>query len=146
MPQIARVRNVAVVGPHHSGKTTLVEALLAQSRAIGRRGSVADGTTTTDFEPECIDRAQSTSVGFAHASTDNIDITFIDCPGFIDFHEETKLALLAADAAVVVIEADPTRVRQTRTSSSSTNARCRTASSSTNWIGREATSARPSRR
>jgi elongation factor G len=115
MPQIARVRNVAFVGPHHSGKTTLVEALLAQSRAISRRGSVADGTTTTDFEPECIDRAQSTTVGFAHASTDNVDITFIDCPGFVDFNEETKLALIAADAAVVVIEADPARVRQTRT-------------------------------
>lgn len=115
MPQIARVRNVAFVGPHHSGKTTLVEALLAQTRAISRRGSVADGTTTTDYEPECIDRAQSTCVGFAHASTDNVDITFIDCPGFVDFNEETKLALIGADAAVVVIEADPARVRQTRT-------------------------------
>jgi elongation factor G len=115
MPQNARVRNVAFVGPHHSGKTTLVEALLAQTRAISRRGSVADGTTTTDYEPECIDRAQSTTVGFAHAGTSSVDITMIDCPGFIDFYEETKLALVAADAAVVVIEADPARVRQTRT-------------------------------
>jgi elongation factor G len=114
MAEIARVRNVAVVGPHHSGKTTLVEALLAQCRAVSRRGSVADGTATTDFEPECIDRAQSTCVGFAHASTANADVTLIDCPGFIDFYEETKLALLGADAAVVVIEADPARVRQTR--------------------------------
>ena len=114
MGQIARIRNVAIVGPHHSGKTTLVEALLAQCGAISRRGSVADGTTATDFEPESIDRAQSTCVGFAHASTADVDITFIDCPGFIDFFEETKVALLGADAAVIVIEPDPGRVRQTR--------------------------------
>jgi elongation factor G len=114
MSEIARIRNVAVVGPHHSGKTTLVEALLAHTKAIPRRGSVADGTTTTDYEPECIDRAQSCSVGIAHATTPELDLNLIDCPGFVDFHEETKLALLAADAAIVVIEADPGRVRQTR--------------------------------
>jgi elongation factor G len=114
MSELARIRNVAVVGPHHSGKTTLVEGLLAHCRAISRRGSVADGTSTTDFEPECIDRAQSTCAGFAHASTGNVDITFIDCPGFIEFYEEAKLALLGADAAIIVIEAEPSRVRQTR--------------------------------
>ena len=114
MGDIARRRNVAIVGPHHAGKTTLVEALLAGSGAIPRRGSVADGTSTTDHEPECIDRGQSTCVGFAYASTPNIDLSLIDCPGFIDFFEETKLALVAADAAVVVIDAVPARVRQTR--------------------------------
>ena len=114
MGDIARRRNVAIVGPHHSGKTTLVEALLAQCGAIPRRGSVADGTSTTDYEPECIDRGQSTSVGFAFASTATIDLTLVDCPGFVDFLEEAKLALLAADAAVIVLDADPARVRQTR--------------------------------
>ena len=111
----SRRRNVAVIGPHHAGKTTLVEALLAQCGAIPRRGSVIDGTATTDYEPECIDRGQSTSVGFAHASTPNIDLTLIDCPGFIDFAEEAKLALTGCDAAVIVIDAHPARVRQTRT-------------------------------
>lgn len=114
MGDIARRRNVAIVGPHHSGKTTLVEALLASCGAIPRRGSVADGTATTDYEPECIDRGQSTTVGFAFASTPKIDLTLIDCPGFVDFLEEAKLALIAADAAVIVIDAEPTRVRQTR--------------------------------
>jgi elongation factor G len=109
-----RRRNVAIVGPHHTGKTTLVEALLAGCGAIPRRGSVSDGTSTTDHEPECIDRGQSTCVGFAYASTPNVDLTLIDCPGFVEFFEEVKLALVAADAAVVVIDADPNRVRQTR--------------------------------
>jgi elongation factor G len=114
MASIARRRNVAIVGPHHTGKTTLVEALLAGCGAIPRRGSVSDGTATTDHEPECIDRGQSTCVGFAYATTPAIDLSLIDCPGFVEFFEEVKLALLAVDAAVVVIDADPNRVRQTR--------------------------------
>ncbi|GAC1310687.1 MAG: elongation factor G [Vulcanimicrobiaceae bacterium] len=114
MADSARRRNVAIVGPHHAGKTTLVEALLVRCGAVSRRGTVEDGTATTDYEPECVDRGQSTCVGFAYGSTPAIDLTLVDCPGFVDFFEETKLALLAADAAIVVIDADPARVRQTR--------------------------------
>ncbi|HYZ15980.1 MAG TPA: GTP-binding protein, partial [Candidatus Acidoferrum sp.] len=113
MDDIARLRNVAVVGPHHAGKTTLVEALLAHCGAIPRRGSVRDGTTTTDCEPEAIDHLQSVCAGFAHANCGEIDVTLVDTPGFIDFFEETKLALVAADAAVIVIDAEPARVVQT---------------------------------
>ena len=111
---IERQRNIAFVGPHHAGKTTLVEAVLAQGGAIGRRGSIADGTTVTDHEPEDIAHAQSTTVGFAHCSSGNVDVTILDAPGFIDFFEETKLALCGADGAVVVVEADPARVVQTK--------------------------------
>lgn len=114
MTDISRIRNVAFAGSHHSGKTTLVEAVLAHSGAIGRRGSVLDGSTVTDHEPECINHAQSTSVGFAHATCDGIDISIVDCPGFIDFFEETKAALAGVDAVVVTIDADPTRVVHTQ--------------------------------
>src|SRR5579875_634331 len=113
MEHIARLRNIAVVGPHHAGKTTLVEALLAHCGAIPRRGSVRDGTTTTDCEPEAIDHLQSVCVGFAHVACGPIDLNLIDTPGFVDFFEETKLALVAADAAVIVIDPDPARVPQT---------------------------------
>src|SRR5579871_3646323 len=115
MGDSSRRRNVAIIGPHHGGKTTLVEALLAQTGAIPRRGSVIDGTATTDYEPECIDRGQSTSVGFAHCSTPNVDLNLVDCPGFIDFAEEARIALTGCDAAVIVLDADPSRIRQTRT-------------------------------
>ncbi|HTU83678.1 MAG TPA: elongation factor G, partial [Candidatus Acidoferrales bacterium] len=114
MADIRRIRNIAFVGSHHGGKTTLVEALLALTGAIGRRGSVADGTTVTDHEPEDVAHVQSTSVGFAHTTADDVDITIADCPGFIDFFEETKAALSGVDAAVIVIEADPARVVQTQ--------------------------------
>lgn len=114
MADIARLRNIAFVGPHHAGKTTLVEAILAHTGAIGRRGSVADGTTVTDHEPEDVSHVQSTTVGFAHASANGVDITIVDCPGFVDFFGETKAALCGVDAAVIVVEADPARIVQTQ--------------------------------
>jgi len=64
MTDISRVRNIAVAGTHHAGKTTLIEAILSHCGAIGRKGAVTDGTSTTDYEPECIGHAQSTTVGF----------------------------------------------------------------------------------
>ena len=115
MAEIERLRNVAFVGPHHTGKTTLVEAILAHTGAIGRRGSIADGTTVTDHEPEDAAHLQSTTAGFAHTTADGIEITIVDTPGFIDFFEETKQVLAGIDAAVVVIEADPARIVQTQT-------------------------------
>jgi len=119
MPDISRVRNIAVVGTHHAGKTTLIEAILSHCGAIGRKGAVTDGTSTTDYEPECIAHAQSTTVSFAHCtadgpSTGSGDITLVDCPGFIDFFEETKLAISGCDAAVVVLDGEPLRVPQTQ--------------------------------
>lgn len=106
------LRNVAVIGPHHSGKTTLIEALLARAGAIPRRGTIAEGSTTTDYDPESIARQQSCTVSFAWTPYHDNEITFIDTPGFVDFLEETKLALLGADAAIVVIEGIPGRVAQ----------------------------------
>jgi elongation factor G len=114
MGDVSRLRNIAFVGPHHGGKTTLVEALLAHCGAIGRRGSVSDGTTVTDHEPEDVGHAQSTGVGFAHCEAGDVDLTIVDCPGFIDFFEETRMVLEGVDAAVVVVEADPARIVQTR--------------------------------
>lgn len=114
MADIERLRNVAFVGPHHTGKTSLVEAILAHTGAIGRRGSISDGTTVTDHEPEDAAHLQSTTAGVAHTSADGIDITIVDTPGFIDFFEETKQVLAGVHAAVVVVEADPARVVQTQ--------------------------------
>jgi len=114
MPDTSRVRNIAVVGTHHAGKTTLVEAILSHCGATSRRGAVTDGTSTTDYEPECISHAQSTTVGFAHCTADGIDMTLVDCPGFIDFFEEAKVAISGCDAAVIVLDGEPLRVPQTQ--------------------------------
>jgi elongation factor G len=108
----AGIRNVALVGPHHSGKTTLVEALLAHTGAVARKGSVVDHTATTDHEPEAHAHQMSVAPGFAGLTADGVRVNLIDCPGAIDFLEDTKFALLGADAAVVVVEADPNRIAQ----------------------------------
>jgi len=100
------------VGPHHSGKTTLVEALLAHTGAVPRKGLVTDGTATTDHDPESHAHQMSVTPSFAYLQADGVRINIIDCPGAIDFFEETKFALLGADAAVVVVEADPARIPQ----------------------------------
>jgi elongation factor G len=115
MARIERQRNIAFVGPHHAGKTTLVEAVLAHCGAISRRGAVGDGSTVTDHEPEDVAHAQSTTSSFAHCDCGAIDVTIADTPGFIDFFEDTKVVLSGVDAAVIVIEADPSRVVQTQT-------------------------------
>ena len=111
-PAAAGIRNVAFVGPHHSGKTTLVEALLAHAGAIPRKGQVTDGTSTTDHDAESHAHQMSVTPSFAHLQTDGARINIIDCPGAVDFFEETKFALLGADAAVIVVEADPARIPQ----------------------------------
>jgi elongation factor G len=109
-PHAAGIRNVAFVGPHHSGKTTLIESLLAATGAIPRKGSVTDHTATTDHDPESHAHQMSVTPSFAHVSADGVRVNIIDCPGAIDFFQETKFALLGADAAVVVVEADPNRL------------------------------------
>jgi elongation factor G len=110
--QAQGIRNVAFVGPHHSGKTTLVEAILAHTHAIPRKGSVVDGTATTDHDPESHAHQMSVAPSFAHAKSGDVDINLIDCPGAVDFLEETKFAIVAADAVVIVVEADPNRLPQ----------------------------------
>src|SRR5690348_12493933 len=79
------IRNVALVGPHHSGKTTLVEALLAGSGAIARKGSVVDHTATTDHDPEAHAHQMSVAPGFATLNAEGARVNLIDCPGAIDF-------------------------------------------------------------
>jgi len=108
----ANIRNVAFIGVNKSGKTSLVEALLNITGANSRRGKIADGTCTTDYEPESVERQISTQVSSARMTYKNVQFNLLDCPGFIDFTEEVKLALMGADTAVFVVEPDPHRLIQ----------------------------------
>lgn len=108
----SQICNVAFIGTNKSGKTSLVEAILHLTGAISRRGKINDGTMTTDFEPEAIDRQMSTSTSVARAIYSNHTFNILDCPGFVDFTEEVKLALMGMDAAVFVVEPDPARLIQ----------------------------------
>jgi elongation factor G len=98
------LRNVAIVGPYLSGKTTLLESLLFVTGAISRKGSVKDGNTVGDSANEARDRQMSVEVSAASTEHNDLRFNFIDCPGSIEFAQETYNALMGVDAAIVVCE------------------------------------------
>ena len=102
----------ALVGPFQSGKTTLLEAIMARTGAIRSAGSVDAGTSVGDASPEA--RHHKMSVGLSAATTTFMgdSYTFIDCPGSIEFAHDMRAALPAVDAAVVVCEADEKKLPQ----------------------------------
>ncbi|MGD1717613.1 elongation factor G [Dapis sp. BLCC M172] len=106
----SNVRNIAIVGPYLSGKTTLLESLLSTTGAISRKGSVKDGNTIGDASTEARDRSMTVEINAASTNYGGIHFTFLDCPGSIEFAQETNNALIGAGAAIVVCEPDPTRV------------------------------------
>lgn len=108
-PVTAHIRNVVLLGHGGSGKTSLVEALLARAGAIARVGKVDDGTSTGDTEPESVKRRISLSLSLAPFDWKDGDTTYrinlIDTPGYADFMGEVEAALLVADLAVFVVSA-----------------------------------------
>jgi len=99
-------RCIALVGPYMSGKTSLLEAILARTGAIQRQGSVAAGTTTGDASPEGREHGMSVECNFADVTFINDPFTFMDCPGSVEFQQDGQSALTICDAAVVVCEPD----------------------------------------
>ena len=97
------IRNVALVGHGDTGKTQLVSALLYTAGMINRLGKVDDGTSVTDYDEEEINRKFSISASLAYAEWGKTKINFIDTPGYNIFMHETEAALMAADAALVLI-------------------------------------------
>ncbi|MBW4606388.1 MAG: elongation factor G [Hassallia sp. WJT32-NPBG1] len=97
-------RNVAIVGPYLSGKTTLLESLLFVTGSISRKGNVKDGNTIGDSAAESRDRHMTVEVGAASTEYNDVRFTFIDCPGSVEFAQETYNALIGVDAAIVVCE------------------------------------------
>src|SRR5471032_1410388 len=105
-------RCIALVGPFQSGKTTLLEAILARTGAIPRQGTVDAGTTVGDASKEARQHKMSVEATFATANFMGDSYTFIDCPGSIEFIHDIRAVLPAVDAAVVVCEADEKKVPQ----------------------------------
>lgn len=103
--EVEKIRNVAIIAHGGAGKTSLVEAMLYNTKAIDRLGSVDDGTTTTDYEPEEISRKITISSSVAFCDWNGHRINIIDTPGFINFLEETRGCLRAVDGAVVIVSA-----------------------------------------
>ncbi len=99
------IRNVSVVGHGGCGKTSLVSALLFGMGAVTRLGRVEDGTTTTDFDPDEIERRISLQAALAHGEWRKHKLNLVDAPGYANFLSEARLSLSAVDAALVVVDA-----------------------------------------
>jgi elongation factor G len=100
------------VGPFQSGKTTLLEAILARTGAIPRVGSVDAGTSVGDAGAEARRHKMGTGLSAASTTFMGDSYTFIDCPGSVEFAHDMRAALPAVDAAVVVCEADARKLPQ----------------------------------
>ncbi len=103
--QPEKIRNVALVGHGGSGKTSLAEALLHFTGATTRIGTIDQGNTVFDHEPEEIDRKISLSLAVASVDWNGHRLTIIDTPGFADFAGDARTALRAADLALFVVSA-----------------------------------------
>jgi elongation factor G len=100
------------VGPFQSGKTTLLEAILARTGAVPRQGTTEAGTTVGDASKEARHHKMSVEASVATTTFMGDSYTFIDCPGSIEFIHDMRAVLPAVDAAVVVCEADEKKVPQ----------------------------------
>ena len=99
------IRNVALTGHQGSGKTSLVEALLFNTGAINRLGTVEEGNTVSDWDEDERERGLSLSTSLVPVEFDETKINLLDTPGYTDFQGEVKNAVTVADSVVVVVDA-----------------------------------------
>ena len=102
--QTKSIRNVALLGHSGGGKTSLAESMLYISRLTDRLGSVTDGNTVCDYDPEEIKRGYSISAATAPMLWNGTKINILDAPGFFDFEAEARQCVRAADAAIIVVD------------------------------------------
>ena len=103
--QGSEIRNVAVVGHAHSGKTTLIAAMLHAAKMTSVQGRVADGSATTAYDEEEVARGITMQNAVAFAEWQGVKINLVDTPGFHMFTHEARAALLPVESAVVVVNA-----------------------------------------
>lgn len=97
------IRTIALIGHGGSGKTSLAEALLYTAGVTTRLGSVDQGTTLLDHEPEEEDRRQSLNLAVASLEWKGCKINLIDTPGYADFAGDARSAIRVADLALFVV-------------------------------------------
>ena len=99
------IRNVLLVGHGGAGKTTLLEAMLFASGTVTRMGSVEEGNTVSDFEPEETKKGISVSLAMAPIEWNGVKINVLDAPGYADFVGDVRSAIRAVDAVLLVVSA-----------------------------------------
>ena len=105
MYKSTNIRNVAVVGHGKTGKTSLLDACLFDTGAVKRLGSVEEGTSSLDYEPEESKRGMTISTKLVACEWGEFKLNFLETPGYPDFVGDVKGALAAADSALILISA-----------------------------------------
>jgi elongation factor G len=105
-------RCIALVGPFQSGKTTLLEAILARTGVIPRQGTIEAGNTVGDSSHEARHHRMSVELTVATTNFMGDSYTFLDCPGSVEFVHDMRAVLPAVDVAVVVCELDEKKIPQ----------------------------------
>lgn len=100
-----QIRNIALTGHSGSGKTSLVEAFLYKSGGKERLGKVEEKNTTSDFNNQEIKRLSSINTSIIPVEYEDKKINFIDTPGSFDYFSEVKIALRAAEATLITVDA-----------------------------------------
>ncbi len=101
---------IAIVGPFASGKTSLFEAILERTKAIAKAAKAGSGNTVGDNSPEAKAHQMSVEATIANTTFMGESLTFIDCPGSVEFAFEAEPVLAAADMAIVVAEPDEKKI------------------------------------
>jgi len=104
--QASEIRNFAIVGHASSGKTMLSEAMLASAGVINRMGTIAAGSTVSDYHDSEQQRQISVATTLMHAEWLGKKFNILDCPGYADFISESLGALRVSDFAVIVVHAN----------------------------------------
>ncbi len=97
------IRNVVLLSHQGAGKTSLVESMLFNSGAIQRLGSVADGTTTSDYDPLEIERHMGINLSLLPAQWQGMKLNIIDTPGYADFIGEARSGLRVTEGAIIAV-------------------------------------------
>jgi elongation factor G len=98
-----QIRNVVLLSHQGAGKTSLVESMLFSSGAIQRLGSVADGTTTSDYDPIEIERHMGINLSLMPAQWQGMKLNIIDTPGYADFVGEARSGLRVTEGAIIAV-------------------------------------------
>ncbi|HEX5317260.1 MAG TPA: GTP-binding protein, partial [Candidatus Kapabacteria bacterium] len=101
-----QIRNLAFAGHAGAGKTTLAEGIAFAAGATGgRRGTIQESNTLSDYHPDEMSRKHSINTSLISLTSQNTKLNILDTPGFADFTGEVRAALHVADTAIIVVDA-----------------------------------------
>jgi len=101
-----KIRNIALIGPHGVGKTSLADAMLHVTKQVGRRGNVDDGSSVFDYHEDEIERKQTVGASIAWLDFEGTKFNVIDTPGVDDFRGDVHAALRVVEGIMFVVKAD----------------------------------------